>query len=203
MGPVTDEALDAHLQELLEPREERRVLLTAKYGQLPRLNLALLRFMLERKGRRGAYISIDRPHKYAELLLRRNKIPHEQLTFVDMVTRNEGGRSADTKSMLSAGGFFWLKLLSGSYPHIFAPGSETPVALNMDTQDFLLLDNVAILPAYNSEPAIREYFLELANLLDARPRLRAYLVTHSEIHAGLMEIIEGFSDIVLDIGGEW
>ena len=198
-----DDALLADLKTKLAPLKERRILVTVKYGQIPRLNLALLRHLLAERKEPGVYVSVDRPHKYTELLLRRSKIPHDGLTFVDIVTRGGGSRLSDTKSMLSVGGFFWLKLLSGSFPEVYVPGSDKQATLELGGKKFLLLDNVAILPAYNSENSIREFFYEFGNVLDKHKGLRAFLVTHTEVHPTLLEILEGFSDIVLEIGGDW
>jgi len=196
-------ALLDDLRQRLEGEGSRRLLFISRYSLIPKLNLTLLDLLLRVRKERGVYLSIDRPHKFMDLLLKKREIPREGLTYVDLVTKGSVGDGSigDVKALLSVGGFFWLKLLTNTFDHVYDGVSGQTTKFSIEGTQFLLLDNLSVMPAYNSESSIREFFQELHNLLDRYSTVRVYLVTHGDIHPTMLSILKEFSEKVIRLEG--
>jgi len=198
-----DERLLEHLDQTLRNEKSRRLLFIARYSLIPKLNLGLLDLLPRRQQRQGIYLSIDRPHKFMDLLLRKRDIPRAKLTYVDLVTKGTvgGDRVGDVKALLSVGGFFWLKLMTNTFEQVFDGSTGNQTQVKLEDASFLLLDNLSVMPAYNSESSIREFFQELRGLLERHEKLQVFLITHGDIHPTMLSILKEFSDRVVKLEG--
>jgi hypothetical protein len=179
-----------------------RLLVLVKGGKIVHVNISLLAHFLDKHKKKSMYISIDRPHKYIELLLRKKNIPHEHLVFVDITTRSPA-KASETRSMLKVGGFFWLKLIANSLDSVYLPMSKK--CDNINLQDFcvILLDNAAVLPAYNSEESISEFFEEFKNIIEKHEHMCAIVVAPKDLHDRMKKILRDFSTKEIDVKDEW
>jgi hypothetical protein len=179
---------ETKIRERLDASGKRRFLFTVKYGKLVQVNILLLSNLLRATSRKVMFISIDRPHKYIELLLTKKKVPLENVVFVDM---------------LGVGGFFWLKLMANTFDNVYLAKSVKCESIDFEDFDYIVIDNIAVLPVYNSEAAIMEFFKEFDDILRSHPRLRSALVTPREMHAKMFHLVSTFSEDILDIREEW
>lgn len=194
---------ETKIRERLDASGKRRFLFTVKYGKLVQVNILLLSNLLRATSRKVMFISIDRPHKYIELLLTKKKVPLENVVFVDIATRADGGKLGDVKNMLGVGGFFWLKLMANTFDNVYLAKSVKCESIDFEDFDYIVIDNIAVLPVYNSEAAIMEFFKEFDDILRNHPRLRSALVTPREMHAKMFHLVSTFSEDILDIREEW
>jgi archaellum biogenesis ATPase FlaH len=69
--------------------------------------------------------------------------------------------------------------------------------------DFVLIDNAAVLPAFNSMDSIREFFSELGNLVRDHQKMRTYIVVPKDLHPKMFETLRNFVDQIIEIPDEW
>jgi len=182
-------------------KDIRKFLVTVKTGKIVHVNLTLLDHFLAKRNERGMYISIDRPHKYIEILLKKKRIPREKLMYVDVATRATG--DAMGRSFLSIGGFLWLKILSNTFEDMYLSDSKKCDKVDLFSLDFVVIDNAAVLPAYNSMDSIREFFAEFGNIMRDHKNLKAFIVTPRDLHPKMYETMRNFVDDVIEIKDEW
>jgi hypothetical protein len=82
--------MDRFLREVAGSENGRRVLLSVRYNQINKINLILLRALMMKLGKRGLFVTVDRPHQYMTYLLDINKIPRDDLLFMDIISRFSG-----------------------------------------------------------------------------------------------------------------
>ena len=190
------------IDESISKGDARRFLVSVKSGKIVHVNLTILNHFLKTKNGSGLYMSIDRPHKYIELLLRKKEIPQDKVLYADIATRRAGGDRGGY-SHLIIGGFLWLKILTNTFEDLYIANSKKPDRVNLFDLDFVLVDNAAVLPAFNSMDSIREFFAELGNMVKDHDKMRAYIVVPKDIHPKFYETLRNFVDKILEIPDEW
>jgi hypothetical protein len=190
------------IDESINRSDGRRFLVSVKTGKIVHVNLTILSHFLRTLKGSGIYISIDRPHKYIELLLRKKEIPQEGVYYVDIATRRSGGERGGY-SLLSIGGFLWLKILANTFEDLYIANGKKPEKVDFFNMDFVLIDNAAVLPAFNSMDSIREFFSELGNLVRDHQKMRTYIVVPKDLHPKMFETLRNFVDQIIEIPDEW
>lgn len=180
----------------------RRFLVSVKSGKIVHVNLSILSHFLHKRGSSGLYISIDRPHKYIELLMRKKDIPQDKIYYVDIAMRRTGGDKGGY-SLVSIGGFLWLKIMANTFEDLYVANSKRPERVDLFAMDFLLVDNAAVLPAFCSMDSVREFLSEMGNLVRDHSKMKAYIVVPKDLHPKMYETLKNFVDKVLDVPDEW
>ena len=189
------------IEDCLSNKDMQKFLVTVKTGKIVHVNMTILDHFLNKRKARGLYMSIDRPHKYIELLLRKKRIPQDNIIYVDVATRAAGDASG--RSLLSIGGFLWLKILSNTFDDIYLCNSKKCDKVDFFSLDFIVIDNASVLPAYNTLDSIREFFAEFGNVIRDHKNLRAFIVTPKDLHPKMYETLRNFVDKIIDIPDGW
>ena len=175
-------------------------LLHAKYTNLVRVNLILLKAFLEDKKQRGLMITIDRPHQYLSHLMQLHGVDQTNLVFVDAISLH----SADTKGGEVAPEFqmgpFHIEALPDFLMKHQDDGSSFQI--DMSKMDFVIIDNVSTLLTYNSMESIRRFFQRYVEVLKGvKSRgIQTALVMDRDQHTELYEYISNLSRKSIDLG---
>jgi len=175
-------------------------LLHAKYTNLVRVNLILLKAFLEDKKQRGLMITIDRPHQYLSHLMQLHGVDQTNLVFVDAISLH----SADTKGGEVAPEFqmgpFHIEALPDFLMKHQDDGSSFQI--DMSKMDFVIIDNVSTLLTYNSMESIRRFFQKYVDVLKGvKSRgIQTALVMDRDQHTELYEYISNLSRKSIDLG---
>lgn len=175
-------------------------LLSAKYTNLVRVNLVLLKAFLDEKHKRGVIITIDRPHQYISHLLQLHGIDQTNLTYIDAISAH----SSDTKGGSVATEFqrgpFHIETLPD---FLFSDDDSARRGMvDMSKVEFVVIDNVSTLLTYNSMDSVRKFFSRYVELAGRRksPPLVTALVMDRELFVELFGILSGLSKKVMDVG---
>lgn len=190
------------IEETVTKSDARRFLVSVKSGKIVHVNLTILSHFLKTRNGSGLYISIDRPHKYIELLLRKKEIPQDNIYYADIATRRSGGERGGY-SLLTIGGFLWLKIMTNAFEDLYIANGKKPEKMDLFDMDFVLIDNAAVLPAFNSMDSIREFFGELGNLIKDHEKMKGYIVVPKDLHPKMFETLRNFVDKIIEIPDEW
>ena len=174
-------------------------ILTARYTNLVRVNLVLLKAYLDERRNRGLMITIDRPHQYISHLLQLHGIDQSGLVFIDAIS----GHSADTKAGMPSASFesgpFYIEKLPEFM--VACNCSEIGGSVELREAEFILMDNIATLLTYNSMESVREFFDRYVSALkeNANRPVTTLIVMDRNLHAELFAFLSGRADGVIEV----
>jgi hypothetical protein len=177
-------------------------LLSAKYTNLVRVNLVLLKDLLDEKHKKGIIVTIDRPHQYIAHLLQLHGVDQTNLIYIDAIS----SFSSDTK-----GGSVAKEYQNGPFniealPEFLFSEDESKRAGMVDMADieFVVMDNVSTMLTYNAMDGIRKFFakyVEFVGKRKSRPVATAFVMDR-DIYADLYSFISALSTKIIDIGAD-
>ncbi len=173
--------------------------LHAKYTNLVRVNLVLLKAFLEEKRKRGMMITIDRPHQYVSHLMQLHGVDQTNLTFIDAISTH----SADTKGGAVAPEFqrgpFHIETLPD---FLMRPDNGAGLAVDLSKMDFVIIDNVSTLLTYNSMESIRRFFVRYLEVLRAisGQGIQTALVMDRDQYPQLFDFVASLARKSIDLG---
>lgn len=194
-----DITLARELDPILDDRPEPTIyLVSSKYTSLVRVNLVLLKTLLEWKKLPGVMITIDRPHQYVSHLLQLQGIDQSKLTFLDAISKHASDTKAGVKGSEYQGGPFYIENLPA-----FIAGTDggSPSFVDIRSVRFVIIDNVSTLLTYNSMESLKEFF---TNYVDVTRELAAgslitVFVMDKDLHKSLFEYVLGMSAKVIEL----
>ncbi|MEW5937398.1 MAG: hypothetical protein AB1665_06245 [Candidatus Thermoplasmatota archaeon] len=191
-------ALMRRLLGEISGREDcRRVLLSVKYNQISRINLLLLKLLLEHRGMRGVFVTIDRPHQYMAYLLRLNKVNHDKLIFIDMISRYSGGAEITAGNVrFGSGPFGTTDLLRMMESGGAALGQAS---VDMGLVDFIMIDNLSAMLVYNDLPEVSTFVQRYLSLIERYGRIFTAIVIDVESNHELYRTLCGLCQKALRI----
>jgi hypothetical protein len=179
-----------------------RVLFTVKYTQLTRLNLILLKLLLDERKRKGILVVLDRPHQYITHLLRLHNIGQNNISYVDTVSSLSGFKPQQEASVNFVEGPFHLEnLLKSLNTEKRIEGQEK--VFDVDTIDFIILDNISTMVMYNDIYQIKEFVASFTSLLEKYDSMFLAIAIDKNSHRQLYELIKQTCDKEIEIMEEW
>lgn len=175
-------------------------LLSTKYTNLVRVNLVLLKDLLDEKHKKGVIVTIDRPHQYIAHLLQLHGIDQTNLIYIDAIS----SFSSDTKCGSVAKEYQHGPFNIESLPEfLFSEDDSRRVGMvNMADVEFVVMDNVSTMLTYNAMDGIRKFFakyIEFVNKRKSKPVATAFVMDR-DIYADLYSFISALSTKIIDIG---
>jgi len=162
------------------------ILLDVKATQFMKVHLLLLRGLLEEKGMRGLFISVDRPHQYVVHLARMHKINIGGLTFIDVICRYSGDRKNEQGNIgLLAGPFNINNLPAAIATWAKSVGSDL---LDPQKGGFVIIDNPAALAPYNNCEKVELLLSGLHEMFGGDKNVIVPFITDKEKSENLYEI---------------
>ena len=182
--------------------EGNKLLFATNFMQIAKINLILLKALLEELDWRGFFITIDRPHQYIEHLMRMHCINYSKLNFIDTIARF----SADNLTGMDIRGN--LRMLDSPFQIHLLPdmfdlnGTEVDLKVGkiyLDDVDFILIDNIASMLNYNEQGMVEQFLVNyLAKFEKARHIFVPVLIDRMS-HSHLFEVARGLCDMELDV----
>ncbi|MGD0056860.1 MAG: hypothetical protein ABSB83_03265 [Methanomassiliicoccales archaeon] len=164
------------------------VLLNVRSTQFMKIHLVLLSGLLEEKGMRGIFISVDRPHQYIVHLSRMHKINIGGLTFIDVISRYSGDTKIEQGQIgLLAGPFNINDLPSALATWVRSVGWDT---LDQCKGEFVIIDNPASLVPYNNFLKVEFLLSNLMGIFGERKNILVPLIIDGEKSAHLYEAMK-------------
>jgi len=168
------------------------VLIDVSSTQFVRVNLVLLKGLLEELDHTGIFISVDRPHQYMVHLMRMHKICLDRITFIDVISRFSADRKAGEARVSFVDGPFHIDAL----PHAMEEWSMNGRSKinDMDELGFTMIDNIAALQMYNRNPAVELFINNFILMAKSQGNVLVPLVLDRERHRSLYDSAMRFCD---------
>ncbi|HUV25145.1 MAG TPA: hypothetical protein VMW26_06930 [Methanomassiliicoccales archaeon] len=173
------------------------VLIDAPYTQFVRINLVLLKGLLEEKGNGGVFISVDRPHQYMVHLMRMHQIELDNITFIDVISRFSGNQKKGQAKVDFFDGPFHID----SLPLAFDDRTDcnTPGLLELDECGFLMIDNISALQIYNRNPAVELFINNFVMVAKTRANVLIPMVIDRQRNQSLYSSAQRLSDLEIKV----
>jgi hypothetical protein len=196
---------DLQLVHLISPiidsdRGSSIYLFNIKFTNMVRLNLVLLKVLLEEQKRKGLMITIDRPHQYLSHLMQLHALDQTDLVFIDTIS----GHASDTKGGAAAPEFQNGPFQIDTLPDFLYGGGNggTKSSLDMSKVEFVLIDNVSTLLTYNSMENVRRFLQKYTDIIGkTSPNgIQTVLVMDRDLHPDLFQFVSAFSKKAINFG---
>ncbi|MBC7107472.1 MAG: hypothetical protein H5T41_01555 [Methanomassiliicoccales archaeon] len=173
------------VMEIDDPRKYTPILIDAKFTQLMRINLILIKALADIMKMRGFIISVDRPYQYIVYLLKMHKINTDGLTFIDVI----GNFSADRKVLTAGINLIGEPFRIDALPDIItnSSGIGRSGAVDLKSYGFALIDNIATLINYNGYPVVENFLRNFVHLTSIMNNIFFPIVLDSEKYPLLYE----------------
>ena len=190
--------------------DNRRFLFVVRTPQIARINLTVLRILMAERKERGIYISIDKPDKHVKHILERHNISREG-SYVDTGVHAEQTPEAISAPMstpnkiLVVSGIFCPTLFLDSIDATVASGPEAKERIvgELASMNFIMVDNISTMMAYNSNGKIHEFFARFDAFLKEFTNLKCYLSTDRNLPEDVYQVARKMVDREVEILDEW
>lgn len=184
----------------MEKNNERKLLLLSNISNRTKINLVLLKYLLQNKKKTGLFITFDRPHQYISKLLKLNNITQENLFYIDAVSLISGESSKhggiNVKFM---NGPYQISIFKNLVGRGFGPERKMTPAIDLKDIGFIMIDDISALEVYNDSSAVKEFVCNFYSVVDNLNTFTVSIVLDANYHKELYAIIGEFSDIELTV----
>lgn len=197
---------DIQLVRILAPelRSEAKpslYLISTKFTNLVRVNLVILKALLESQ-KRGLMITIDRPHQYISHLMQLHGIDQSNLHYIDAISTH----SADTKGGGVAAEYQKGPFMIETLPDcLMKPeGSTIEPLVDISGIDFVLMDNVSTMLTYNPMEAVAAFFRRYMEVVaqERHGPLLTIMVMDKNLYGSLWSFVSGISSKIIELTPE-
>ena len=196
---------DLKLEEALSSQlgvDGNDYIFTTRQVFMVRVNLVILKLLLEDRKKKGVAVVLDRPHGYLAHLLSLHRVDQSNLSYLDTVARFSGNSVIDDpKKVVYTDGPFHVELLMNAFSEGYDEDFKTK-AIDMKDVDFILIDNVASALTYNTMEAM-ELCLKALKELSEKHNILIVLGIDPKAHRALYGLLKSEIKNEIKIEERW
>jgi hypothetical protein len=184
-----DELLFAQIRDKLGGDLEKTTLFTLKSKFNSRLNVVLIKFLVNERGMKGICVSVDRPSFYMRKILEKNGVDMDKVIFLDAMKNISGDcRSKDYDPHIVCNPFPG-EMLGGVKEEGF--GTK-----RFEGVDFVIIDNATVLSCYIDNDSIVCLLEALCGMTDVHAILSVDKETNKDMYERLKQVCTSEYEIV-------
>ncbi len=175
-------------------------LVQTKYTNLVRVNLVILKALLDDQRRSGLMITIDRPHQYLSHLMQLHQVDQKNLVFLDVISSHSSDSKGEAPTKGFHGGPFHIETLPD---FIFSGNAESrELGIDVSKVEFVVIDNVSTLLTYNTMESIMRFFKRYGELVESAGHHPVFsvVIVDKALHQTLNDLIEPMCKTTIDVG---
>jgi hypothetical protein len=208
-GPVPDGGSGPQgiLEFLLEaeftrPPPKTLFLFSCRFTKMMRLNLDILHLCLSKRKENGIYISVDHPHSYTQMALKKRNTPQEGIIYVDAISKLAGIPGEDSQVRFVTGGLT-IPILDDLFSRAFLPEGSQRHFVKLEDLGFLLFDNVNVAMQYAGPEKIKRLLAGLAEQVRKYTNMKVFFILDPRLHPDIHQFLRDICDREIDIKDEW
>lgn len=175
---------------------------TTKQVFMVRVNLVILKLLLEDRKKKGVAVVLERPYAYLAHLLSLHKIDQTNLSYIDTVAGFSGDYIIDDpKKVVYTNGPFHVELLVNAFSDGYDDDFKTK-AIEIEDVDFIMIDNVASTLTYNTMEEIEICLKTLKDLSD-RHNILIVMGIDPDAHSSLYLLLRSYFKNEIKIKERW
>ena len=181
---------------LNSPPSVRKLLITMRAQSVTRMDLALAKILLTERNERGIYISIDRPDKHVLMILEKHNVAGPAEVSFALEPR--------PRRLVIVTGIFSPAIFIGDIlSRLSDPRTGPDLDAELRGMNFLMVDNLSSLAAYNGPRGIDACFGHIAMFLDRYRSMRFIAVAGQDSLGALGPGATGFFNAEVGIPDNW
>jgi hypothetical protein len=156
----------------------------------------LLELLLVGHAFRGILITVDRPANYIIKLMDNRGLSVDNLGIIDVVTSISTGAveaPTNTKILKSP---FCIDIHREIHGCLEA-GEVTPGGGGLDTINFIMFDNVAVLDHYIEILCLKRIFVQMEQIATKNPHLKIVITLDCARNKKIFKALEGWADVII------
>ncbi len=155
-----------------------------------KINLEIIKHLVENKNIPGVYVTLNKPFKTMQSILKKEKIDTDMIIFIDAVTKTSGGKTEKTDNCLFIG----------------SPDNLSDISIAMDQavrslpskEKFVFFDSLSTLLIYNSLATVAKFIHFLAGKMRVWKVKGVIVSLRKEKDQELIDELMQFCDVILD-----
>jgi hypothetical protein len=191
------EVIHRRLRSSLDsPPTVRRILFTMRAPSVTRINLAILKILLSERNERGIYLTVDRPETHVISILEKHNVaaPSEVSAVPEPRPR---------RIVIAQGIFSPAIFIDDMFTRLHDSRAGAALDAEIRSMDFLMVDNLSSLAAYNGPKGIDACFEHLAMFLDRYRSIRFLAAAGRDSLDALGPPASTFFNTEVSIPDEW
>ncbi|MEF8832614.1 MAG: hypothetical protein V5A66_03740 [Candidatus Thermoplasmatota archaeon] len=184
------------IKEMKKVDDPGNILLDTPTTQIAKTNFFLLKGLLDLEGKKGYYITLDRPHQNMAYLLNNHDINQENIWYIDTVTNIAGEKKANKENVELLDNAFQIEKLTQS---LKGDGGKRDDFGSLGDIDFILIDNLGPMLNYNKIEKIQEFVSSFEELVISQDDLIGCLVMDSDINKDLDSTVRDHVKTVINV----
>ena len=189
-------------RELSRPPPNTMFLLNCRFTRMMRLNMVLLDLCLSKRKENGIYISVDHPHSYTHMALKKQNTPQQGIIYVDAISKLAGTIGEDTQVRFVTGGLT-LPILDDLFSRAFLPEGSQMHFIRLEELGFILFDNVNVAMQYASPEKVKRLMAGLIDQVKKYTTLKLYLILDPTSQPDIHRCLGAACDREIEIKDEW
>ena len=181
---------------LSSPGNIKKILIPVRAPSVTRINLAVLKVLLSERNERGIYLTVDRPDKHVLEILEKQNIatPSETSSLPEPPMR---------RIVVAPGVFTPAVFIDEMFLRLSDARSRPGLDAELRGMNFMMLDNLSTLSAFNGPMGIATSFERTSAFLGSYPHFRFIAVAARDTLAALRPAAQGFFDLEAGIQDDW
>lgn len=177
------------------------VIIDAPYTQFVRINLVILKTLVDELGRSGIFISVDRPHQYMAHLMKMHGVSMDGVTFIDIISRFSAESKRENARVRFVDGPFHINTLTDAISRMRMDGEN--VIEGLEKRGFVMIDNIATLQIYNTNHVVELFINNFIFMAKTRGDIFIPLVLDSTKSSMLFESACSLADLILKVNTDF
>ena len=189
-------------RELFRPPLKTVYLFSCRFTRMMRLNMAVLHFLLSERKESGIYVSVDHPHSYTQMALKKKNTPLEGLVYVDAISRLSGTKGEDSQVRFVASGLA-VPILDDLFSRAVLPEGSQRHFVRLEDMGFMLFDNLNVALQYSGPEKVKKLMAGLAEQVKKYTSMKLFLVIDPRNLPDMHQYLKGICDRELAVEDEW
>lgn len=189
-------------REFARSASKNRYLFTCRFTKMMRLNMRLLHLCLCTRNEKGIYVSIDHPHSYTQMALKRMNAPLDGIIYVDAISKLTGTRGEDSQVRFLIGGLT-IPILDDLFSRAYLPEGAQRHFVKLEELSFILVDNVNVAIQYAGPEKVKRLMAGLADLVKKYTSMKVFLIMDPKSHPDMHQFLKTATDREMDLKDEW
>lgn len=173
------------------------IIIDAPYTQFVRINLVILKALVDELGRSGIFISIDRPHQYMVHLMKMHGVSIDGVTFIDVISKFSAESKREAARVKFTDGPFHINTITEEISRMRMDGEN--IIEGLEKKGFVMIDNIATLYTYNSNPVVELFINSFIFMARTKNDIFIPLVMDSAKSGPLYESASSLADLILKV----
>lgn len=179
---------------------QNRLLVNTDRVYLAKTNLITLKSLLEERGPRGIFLSINRPYHYMAHLLRIHKVDYDEMLFIDAVSKISGERKMEWKQTTFLDSPFQIPKIFEDLQLIGKTPDGSTSIIKIIESDFVVIDDISAIFHYNELGTGKRFLKEFLDAVASNPTSFTAFAIDRESQREIYEFLADLSDRMVDMG---